>query len=130
ECVLPDSKPRRGRRFLLLVLFLYDLLRSGTMEHRRNDWQRKSGDCTGCDVANVHIIFPMKRILVALTIVFVACSVRAEEIKDFGRDRLNGSPRHADWVDIKSGDRMIKAFVVYPERKDKAPIVIVISEIF
>jgi carboxymethylenebutenolidase len=72
----------------------------------------------------------MKRILVALTIVFVACSVRAEEIKDFGRDRLNSSPRHADWVDIKSDNRMIKAFVVYPERKDKAPVVIVISEIF
>jgi hypothetical protein len=31
----------------------------------------------------------------------------ADEIKDFGRDRLNNSPRHADWVDIKSGDRKI-----------------------
>jgi len=60
-----------------------------------------------------------------------AGSVTAEEIKDFGRDRLNNSPRHADWVDLQSGaDRKIKAFVVYPERKDKAPVVIVISEIF
>ncbi|HEU0208761.1 MAG TPA: dienelactone hydrolase family protein [Candidatus Udaeobacter sp.] len=55
---------------------------------------------------------------------------KGEEIKDFGRDRLNNSPRHADWVDIKSGDRTIKAFVVYPERKDKAPAVMVVSEIF
>jgi len=54
----------------------------------------------------------------------------AEEIKDFGRDRLNNSPRHADWVDIKSGDRKIKAFVVYPERKDKAPALLVVTEIF
>jgi carboxymethylenebutenolidase len=54
----------------------------------------------------------------------------AEEIKDFGRDRLNSSPRHADWVDIKSDERAIKAFVAYPERKDKAPAVLVISEIF
>ena len=38
----------------------------------------------------------------------------AEEVKDFGRDRLNNSPRHGDWVDIKSGARSIKAFVVYP----------------
>src|SRR5918911_124291 len=53
-----------------------------------------------------------------------------EIIKDFGRERLNRSPRHADWVDIKSGDRTIKAFVVYPERKGKAPVVLVISEIF
>lgn len=54
----------------------------------------------------------------------------AEQIKDFGKDRLNKSPRHADWVDIKSGERTIKAFVVYPERKDKAPVVIVVHEIF
>src|SRR6187401_3316873 len=54
----------------------------------------------------------------------------AEEVKDFGRDRLNNSPRHGEWVDIKSGDRTIKAFVVYPERKDKAPAVLVIQEIF
>src|SRR6202011_573977 len=72
----------------------------------------------------------MKRVFVALVFVFIACFVRAEEVKDFGRDRLNSSPRHADWVDIKSGDRMIKAFVVYPERKDKAPVVLVIHEIF
>jgi len=72
----------------------------------------------------------MKRVLVALGFIFIAQSLRAEEIKDFGRDRLNSSPRHADWVDIKSGDRTFKAFVVYPERKDKAPVVLVVSEIF
>ena len=59
-----------------------------------------------------------------------AYNAKAEEVKDFGRDRLNNSPRHAEWVDIKSGERTIKAFVVYPERKDKAPAVLVISEIF
>ena len=57
-------------------------------------------------------------------------SLSAEEYKDFGKDRLNNSPRHGEWVDIKSGDRTIKAFVVYPERKDKAPAVLVIQEIF
>lgn len=72
----------------------------------------------------------MKRVFVALAAVLVANSGRAEEIKDFGRDRLNKSPRHADWVDIKSGDRTIKAFVVYPESKNKTPVVIVVSEIF
>src|SRR6266566_3198555 len=39
-------------------------------------------------------------------------SLLAQEYKDFGRDRLNSSPRHAEWVDIKMGDRTIKAFVV------------------
>jgi len=72
----------------------------------------------------------MRRIAFAIALVFVTHLLRAEVIKDFGRDRLNNSPRHADWVDIKSGDRTIKAFVVYPERKDKAPAVLVVSEIF
>src|SRR5437762_12505430 len=50
--------------------------------------------------------------------------------QDWAKARLNNSPRHAEWAEIKSGDRTIKAFVVYPERKDKAPVVLVIHEIF
>jgi carboxymethylenebutenolidase len=72
----------------------------------------------------------MKRSLFALCAIFLAQSVFAQEFKDFGKERLNSSPRHGEWVDIKSRDRMIKAFVVYPERKDKAPVVLVIHEIF
>ena len=45
-------------------------------------------------------------------------------------DRLKNSPRHQEWVDITDGDKKIKSFVVYPERKDKAPVVIVVHEIF
>ena len=59
-----------------------------------------------------------------------ACKAGAQEVKDFGRERLNNSPRHGEWVDIKSDGRTIKAFVVYPERKDKAPVVLVVHEIF
>jgi len=76
-------------------------------------------------------VYCLVRLIVGL---MFAChggqSLSAEEFKDFGRDRLNSSPRHGEWVDIKSGDRMIKAFVVYPERKNKAPAVLVIQEIF
>ena len=50
--------------------------------------------------------------------------------QDWAKERLLKSPRHGEWVDLKSGDRAIKAFVVYPERKDKAPVVLVIHEIF
>jgi carboxymethylenebutenolidase len=46
-------------------------------------------------------------------------------------EQLKSSPRHGEWVDIKGSDGTpIKSFVVYPERKDKAPVVIVIHEIF
>jgi carboxymethylenebutenolidase len=72
----------------------------------------------------------MKRLLLVLAVGCLAQSLPAQEYKDFGKDRLNNSPRHGEWIDIKSGDRTIKAFVVYPERKDKAPVVLVIQEIF
>jgi carboxymethylenebutenolidase len=50
----------------------------------------------------------------------------------WAKAQLSSSPRHSEWVDIKpsSGGVPIKSFVVYPERKDKAPVVIVIQEIF
>jgi carboxymethylenebutenolidase len=46
--------------------------------------------------------------------------------------RLTDSPRHGEWVDVElpGSDVKIKSYVVYPERKDKAPVVIVIHEIF
>ena len=72
----------------------------------------------------------MKCVLIALAALVVVQSLPAQEFKDFGKDRLNNSPRHGEWVDLKSGDRTIKAFVVYPERKDKAPVVLVVQEIF
>jgi carboxymethylenebutenolidase len=45
--------------------------------------------------------------------------------------RLAASPRHAEWAMIRTprGDS-VKAWVVYPQRRDKAPVVIVVHEIF
>jgi carboxymethylenebutenolidase len=72
----------------------------------------------------------MQRLLFTFIFVFFVGSLSAQEFKDFGKERLNKSPRHGEWVDIKSGDRTIKAFIVYPERKEKTPVVLVIQEIF
>src|SRR5256714_10280045 len=69
----------------------------------------------------------MKAFLVSLAVVFSIASASAQ---DWAKARLEKSPRHGEWVDFKSGERTIKAFVVYPERKDKAPVVLVIHEIF
>ena len=45
--------------------------------------------------------------------------------------RLEKSPRHGEYADVPvPGGSPIRAWVVYPERKDKAPVVIVIHEIF
>lgn len=45
---------------------------------------------------------------------------------------LSRSPRHHEWVDIEVPGResAMRAFVAYPERKDKAPVVIVIHEVY
>jgi carboxymethylenebutenolidase len=45
--------------------------------------------------------------------------------------RLDASPRHGEWVSYDAGDGdMVEAWVVYPERSDAAPVVVVIHEIF
>ncbi len=45
--------------------------------------------------------------------------------------RLSSSPRHGEWVIIRTGDGdSLRAFVVYPERNTKAPVVVVVHEIF
>jgi carboxymethylenebutenolidase len=69
----------------------------------------------------------MKRIFVAVAFAILVQTVSAQ---DWAKERLEKSSRHGEWVDFKSGERTIKAFVVYPERKDKAPVVVVIHEIF
>lgn len=48
----------------------------------------------------------------------------------WAKERLDKSPRHREWVSIKSGSRTIQAYVVYPEVSAKAPVVLVIHEIF
>jgi carboxymethylenebutenolidase len=45
---------------------------------------------------------------------------------------LEKSPRHREWAEVKSPgrDKPLKVYVAYPERKENAPVVIVIHEIF
>ena len=69
----------------------------------------------------------MKRIVIALALVFATQSLYAQE---WAKERLLKSPRHGEYAEFKSGERTIKAFVVYPERKEKAPVVLVVYEIF
>ena len=47
-------------------------------------------------------------------------------------DALNSSPRHGEWVDVvlPGSDVPVNTWVVYPERSDSAPVVLVIHEIY
>lgn len=50
---------------------------------------------------------------------------------DAAKAALDTSPRHGEWVDVKAEDgKLIRTWVVYPERKEKAGVVIVIHEIY
>lgn len=70
----------------------------------------------------------MKKIILMATVVLL--SLPCALAQEWAKQSLEKSPRHQEWVAIKHGDRTVQAFVVYPERKDKAPVVIVIHEIF
>ena len=54
----------------------------------------------------------------------------AASAQDWAKAKLEKSPRHGEWVTIKSGARNVQAVVVYPEVKNRAPVVVVIHEIF
>jgi carboxymethylenebutenolidase len=50
--------------------------------------------------------------------------------QEWAKKRLDDSPRHLEFINVKQGDRTVKCFIAYPEVKDKATAVIVIHEIF
>ncbi len=52
------------------------------------------------------------------------------QAQEWAKARLDASPRHHEYVTLKHDARSLQAFVVYPEVKDKAPVVILIHEIF
>jgi len=67
----------------------------------------------------------MKRILLSLAL--LATSLSAQ---DWAKQKLEQSSRHREWVKVQHDGRSVEAYVAYPEVKDKAPVVLVIHEIF
>ena len=62
-----------------------------------------------------------------LLLPFATTSLHAQ---DWAKARLDASPRHREWVPLKHGDRVVQAYVAYPEVSGKVPVVILIHEIF
>ncbi len=67
---------------------------------------------------------------VVAALLFVLASAIFLHAQDWAKARLEASPRHREYVPLKHGSRTVQAFVVYPEVKTKAPVVILIHEIF
>ena len=67
------------------------------------------------------------KLFTAAFVVFASVSLPAQ---DWAKAALEKSPRHREYVPIKHGDRTVQTFVVYPEVSKKAPVVVLIHEIF
>jgi carboxymethylenebutenolidase len=76
----------------------------------------------------------MKRLPLAFRlfvgVLLLSCSVAPFQAQEWAKTRLEASPRHHEYVTLHHGSRALQAFVVYPEVKEKAPVVILIHEIF
>ena len=46
------------------------------------------------------------------------------------KQSLETSSRHSEWVDLKHDNRVVHAFIVYPEVKERVPAIIVIHAIY
>ena len=50
--------------------------------------------------------------------------------EDAAKERLNASPRHGEMISVEVRGTPVRAWVVYPQRKERVPVVVVIHEIF
>jgi len=68
---------------------------------------------------------------VVMGIALCAQTAAAQEwSQPWARERIAKSPRHSEWVTVKHDGRNVETLVVYPESKEKRPVVLVIHEIF
>lgn len=73
----------------------------------------------------------MKRLSFALTLLFTVFSMTGSALaqSDPVHERLEKSPRHHEWVEVKAADgRKVRCWLVYPEVSEKALAVVVIHE--
>src|SRR6204780_4317492 len=69
--------------------------------------------------------------LLVMGILLITQTIAAQEwSQPWARERIEKSPRHSEWITVKHDGRNVETFVVYPESKDKRPVVLIIHEIF
>jgi carboxymethylenebutenolidase len=67
----------------------------------------------------------MKFLLLSLALVSPALHAQ-----DWAKQKLEKSSRHREWVKVEHDGRKVDAYIAYPEVSTKAPVVLVIHEIF
>ncbi len=73
-----------------------------------------------------------ERVNVVTSVEQIADDKNLPPSEETAKARLETSPRHGELIDVKIAgtNETIRTWIVYPERKDKAPVVIVIHEIY
>jgi len=69
----------------------------------------------------------MKALVISLALGLCASPAIAQE---WAKVQVAKSPRHLEWITVSHDKRDVKCLIGFPERKDKAPVVLVIHEIF
>lgn len=67
----------------------------------------------------------MRSLLLSAVLLCVPTTTLAQ---DFALERLNNSPRHHEWAQVSSGDRIVHAFIAFPENPRDSIAAIVIHE--
>lgn len=64
-------------------------------------------------------------------LLFIILTFQVATAQEWASKRVDQSPRHLEWVTLKSAnDRELQTYVAYPERADKAPVFLLIHEIY
>lgn len=74
-------------------------------------------------------IMPVLARLLPVLLLLLAAPIPASA-QDWAKASLAKSPRHQEWITVKHDSRSVSVFVVYPETMQKAPVVLIIHEIF
>ena len=66
----------------------------------------------------------------SLIAIVLACGASPLPAQEWAKTKLEQSERHREYVPVKHDGRTVNTLVIYPEVKDKAPVVVLIHEIF
>jgi carboxymethylenebutenolidase len=72
----------------------------------------------------------LRRLFPALLCAAFALCVPSAFAQDWAKAKLAASPRHREYVAIQHDGRTVNTYVAYPEVSGKAPVVVLIHEIF
>ncbi|MGH8091950.1 MAG: dienelactone hydrolase family protein [Chthoniobacterales bacterium] len=72
----------------------------------------------------------MKLRALALWLLLGSLGTETGFAQKWAQGKLNKSSRHHEWIELQHDGRTVKAFIAFPQVKEKTPVVLVIHEIF